>query len=163
MLALDPYYEMFPSSYRRSYPYWGGWGQELVPVPVTEKATASGDAEVRAKVQANCPKTALATCKSLAARPAGTVQTGSSDAETAACCVFNAFQADDVQFARAVLAALSLDLQTKLLTTMLRLFPESTDFIKRVQRGGLSTGAKIAIGVGALGVVGITIAVIARR
>lgn len=24
MLALDPYYEMFPTSYRRSYPYWYG-------------------------------------------------------------------------------------------------------------------------------------------
>ena len=28
MLALDPYYEMFPTSYRRSYPYWYGLGDD---------------------------------------------------------------------------------------------------------------------------------------
>lgn len=37
MLALDPFYEMYPTTYRRSYPpwrySWGGWGADSPVVP----------------------------------------------------------------------------------------------------------------------------------
>lgn len=42
MLALDPYYEMFPSSYQRPYPYYrySGFGQ-LAPTTTSGLSTGA--------------------------------------------------------------------------------------------------------------------------
>lgn len=35
MLALDPFYEMFPTTYRRSYPWYRySWGDATTPITI---------------------------------------------------------------------------------------------------------------------------------
>jgi hypothetical protein len=159
MLALDPFYEMFPTTYRPSYPWWryswAGLGQ-LIPTATTP--TVPDDlATARAAIEAQCP-----TKAALCANPS----TLREDVETLACCFFNSFKANDVQAGRNALGVLDATKQAELLAAVLARFPESADFIKRVQgqaATGLSTCVKIAIGAVILGAVGVTTIAIARR
>jgi len=157
MLALDPYYEMFPSSYQRPYPYWYGRGfGQIIPTalaPTEDLATA------RANIETQCP-----TKAALCANPSALRE----DSETLACCFFNAFKTNDAQAGRNALGVLDAAKQKQLLDAVLARFPETVNFIQRVQEqaqtpAGLSTCAKITIGAVMLGVVGVATIAIARR
>lgn len=154
MLALDPFYEMFPTTRRRSYPWWRySHGLGLDPV-ITQVA-----------LETSCPQLApLATCKSLVTRPAGSIQNGTNDAETIGCCLFNAFKADDDALGRQLLTVLDVAATTALLTNLVENVPASAAFLARIQGPpGLSTKAKIAIGAGIVGVLGVGALLLARR
>ena len=42
MLALDPYYEMFPSSYQRPYPYWRRSFGTTEPITIAPAGLSTG-------------------------------------------------------------------------------------------------------------------------
>lgn len=164
MLALDPYYEMFPSSYQRTLPWWRySWG-------------AFGDAEAEAKAKAAGINYGVGSEVVEVADPSGgifrvaaivedTVGVGGPKQLLAAVTRrISEITSQDLRFSIAkVRAATSEDRgkqrQTQLdppvaaLITVAPLPPPT----------GLSTGAKIAIGAGALGAIGIVIAIFARR